>query len=264
MNITLSYQGINYNFDLRKDINIKYIHDLASRLISKDSSSFELLYKNKTLSQYENTTLMKDLIKDDKNICIIISQKYKNAMNDENKRIRKIKDLEKSRNSSKNNDLQIMITTPSITKVSSKSMNINQNFNQFRNKRKSPEYISENKVFEDIYNLKENEIFSLMNNLSRKIKEYDDILYKKYKNNFNNKLSSYEKIIIDYKDKQITFLKKLNEYLSNEQDFLSGEIQLDEFYNELKQYNNQKNIIIYNNDNIINNSFKSLNRNLKK
>jgi hypothetical protein len=125
--------------------------------------------------------------------------------------------------------------------------------NLFQNKKNiiSIEYISENKVFEDIYNIKENEIINLMKNLSQKIKEYDDILYKKYKKDskrHNNDLSLYEKNIIEFKDKQIKFLKKLMSYFdASEKDFLSGLICLTEFYNELKKYNRQKALIICNN-----------------
>ena len=43
MNIDLIYQGNKYNFDLRKDINLKYIHNLASKLIDKDISTFDLI-----------------------------------------------------------------------------------------------------------------------------------------------------------------------------------------------------------------------------
>ena len=267
MNLNLIYQGINYNFDLRKDINLKYVQDIASKLISKDSSTFELLYKNLFLSQYENSTPMKDIVKDDKNICIIISSKDKNKLQtiDGNKKLKRIKDLEQGRNTGNLNNLKIMLNSPILTPINSKNKSVNQDFKEIRNKnKKSLEYITENTVFEDIYNLKENEIFLLMNNLSQKIKEYDDVLYKKFKSNSksNNQLSLYEKVIIEYKDKQISFLKKLNEYFKNENDFFSGEFQLEEFCNELNKYNNPKHII-YNNDNNINNSFNSLNGNFK-
>ena len=270
MNINLIYQGVNYNFDLRKDTNIKYIRDLASKLISKDSSSFELLYKNENLSEYGNATLIKDLIKDDKNICIIIWEKNKNKpiKNDENKKLKKIRDFDQVRNTSHMNDTKIMLNSPLITPINSKNKSMNKNFNQIRiKKRKSKEYITENTVFEDIYNLKEKEIFSLMKSLTQKIKEYDGALYKKYKNNLiaNKKLSGFEKVIIDYKDKQISFLKKVNEYFSNEYDFFSGEIQLDEFCNELKKYNNPKNIVMLKNDNNDNISFNNINgKNISK
>ena len=267
MNLNLIYQGINYNFDLRKDINLKYVQDLASKLINKDSSTFELLYKNSFLSQYENSTPMKDIVKDDKNICIIISSKDKNKLQtiDGNKKLKRIKDLDEGRNTGNMNNLKIMLNSPILTPINSKNKSVNQDFKEIKNKKKKYlEYITENKVFEDIYNLKENEIFLLMNNLSQKIKEYDDVLYKKFKSNSksNNQLSLYEKVIIEYKDKQISFLKKLNEYFKNENDFFSGEFQLDEFCNELNKYNNPK-TIIYSNDNNINSSFNSLNDNFK-
>ena len=245
MNINLIYQGNNYNFDLRKDINIKYIHDLASKLISKDISTFELFYKMKNLSNYEDSTLLKDLAEDDNNISIIISpkQSINFTRNENNKKLKKLKDL------------KIILTTPPIVSpIDSKNKNNNTKMNLSKNKKsnKTLEYISENKVFEDIYNSKENEIISLMNNLSQKIKEYDNVLYKKYKNNSekgNNEISLYEKNIIDFKNNQIRFLKKLIDYfITSEKDFIQGSLPLADFYINLKQYNNPKIVDVNNNN----------------
>ena len=61
MNINLVYQNKSFNFDLRKDISIKYLEDLASKLINKDISSFELLYKDNILSDDKNS-LLKNII----------------------------------------------------------------------------------------------------------------------------------------------------------------------------------------------------------
>ena len=108
-------------------------------------------------------------------------------------------------------------------------------------------YTSQNKVFEEIYNTKDNEIFSLLKNLSQKIKEYDNILYKKYKNSFNknnNELIIFEKNIIDFKYKKIKFIKKLLNFF-DENDFPFNEIILDEFYKELDLYYNKDYIIQY-------------------
>ena len=79
-------------------------------------------------------------------------------------------------------------------------------------KKKKVEFTTENKVFEEAYNAKDNELLSLLKILSQKIKEYDDILYKKNKNNSNKnniELIIYENNIIAFKDKQIKFIKKL-------------------------------------------------------
>ena len=259
MNINLLYQGNNYNFDIRKDINIKYIHDLASKLISKDISTFELFYKKENLSDLEDSTLLKDLAKDDNNITIIISSKESVDFvinNDKNKKLKKLKDSEQSKNSVNINKLKILLNTPPIiSQINSKNKNANIKLNLSKNKKsiKTLEYISENKVFEDIYNSKENEIISLMNDLSQKIKEYDDILYKDYKyksERTNNEISLYEKNIIDFKNSQIKFLKKLLDYfITSEKDFMSGVLPLTDFYIDLKQYNNPKTIDINNNFN---------------
>ena len=257
MNINLIYQGNNYNFDLRKDINIRYIQDLASKLITRDISTFELFYKNDNLSDYQDSTLLKDLVKDDKNISIIIKTKesINFSSNEKNKKLKKLEDLEQSKNSMNINDLKIMLNTPPIgSLINSKNKNTNIKLNLSKNKKNKNtlEYISENKVFEDIYNSKENEIISLMNVLSQKIKEYDDVLYKSYKNKSergNDEVSLYEKNIIDFKNNQIRYLKKLLNYFNaTEKDFISGVLPLTDFYIDLKQYNNPKTIDINNNN----------------
>ena len=74
MDIDLKYKNNLYNFQLRKDISIKYIEDMASKLTNKDKSSFDLLYNNNILPGNSND-LLKDIIETEKNIPIIISQK---------------------------------------------------------------------------------------------------------------------------------------------------------------------------------------------
>ena len=177
MNISLVYQGNNFNFDLRKDVNIKYIQDLASKLISKDSSNLDLLYKNNYLSDYPNTTLIKDLIKDDGNVSIIITQKDKNnELSSDNQSKLKKKDLDQSKNSFNSKKI-LNLTSASPIQSQKRNQSVNQQLTNNIFHKKINEYISKNKVFEEVYNLKENEILSLMTNLSQRIKEYDDILY---------------------------------------------------------------------------------------
>ena len=219
MDINIIYLGNNYKFSIRNDANIKYIKDLSSKLISKDVSIIELIYNSNSLSDFEETTLMKDLTKGDNDICIFITIKNKTLpiSCDKPKKIKLIKGTNISKNiinlNSLKNTLNSSLTSPSP--INSKSKNSSQSVNLFQSKKnkKNNEYISENKVFEEIYNLKENEIFSLMKNLSQKIKEYDDILYKKNKINslkYNNNLYLYEKCVIEFKDKQITFTLNKN------------------------------------------------------
>lgn len=267
MNIDLIYQGKNYNFDLRKDVNIKYIQDLASKLISKDSKTFELLYNNMILSEHENTTLLKEITKEDNNISIIITTKDKVSMlfTDKTKKLKKIKDINLLKNISNINGLKIKLNSSLTSPINSNNKSTNLSIDILNNKKnKKPfEYISENKVFEEVYNSKENEIYSLMNILSEKMKEYDNVLYKNYKNNGkinNNEISSYEKNVIEFKDKQISFLKKLINYFNvNESEFICGNISLNDFYLDLKLFNNTKELIMPNN-----NKNKFLSNNNKK
>ena len=264
MNIDLIYQGQNYNFDLRKDVNIKYIQELASKLIGKDSTTFELLYKNTILSEHQNNTLLKEITREDNNISIIITTKDKASMlfTDKSKKLKKIKDINMLKNISNINGLKIMLNSSLTSPINSNNKNTNLSIDILNNKKikNSFDYISENKVFEEVYNSKEKEIYSLMNILSEKIKEYDNVLYKNYKNNGkinNNEVSSYEKNIIEFKDKQITFLKKLINYFNvNESEFICGNISLNDFFLDLKLYDNTKELVMPNNNKFLSNNKK--------
>ena len=232
MNINLIYKGKNYNFDLRKDITLKYIQNLVSKLISKNSSTIELMYKNSNLGEYPETTLLKDITKDDTAISITITLK-------ENNEKKKKKVLQDSKEKADLSNISNLKLNPNSQEIESKNK-ISISFYQNKKHKKTKDYISENKVFEDIYIIKDKEIISLMDNFSQKIREYDDILYKKYKNNSkrdNIELSIYEKSIIDFKDNHINYLKKLINYFDNSEDnFLTGNLPLTQFYSDLKQY----------------------------
>ena len=251
MNINLIYQNNSFNFDLRKDISIKYIEDLASKLINKDKSSFELLYKDNILSENKNS-LLKDIVETETNIPININTKYPIKQLKKSKKIfPKIK-LFNSKNIGDNNDLKnnnLLWNDAEISQsLSENSIKVFQNLSKYKLKNKNKiEYTTQNKVFEEIYNAKDNEISNLMKNLSQKIKEYDDVLYKRNKNNYNksnnNELITFEKKIIDFKDKQIQYLKKLIGFFepTKKNDFSSQsiDIDLDELYNELSSYDNK-------------------------
>ena len=251
MNINLIYQNNSFNFDLRKDISIKYIEDLASKLINKDKSSFELLYKDNILSENKNS-LLKDIVETETNIPININTKYPIKQLKKSKKIfPKIK-LFNSKNIGDNNDLKnnnLLWNDAEISQsLSENSIKVFQNLSKYKLKNKNKiEYTTQNKVFEEIYNAKDNEISNLMKNLSQKIKEYDNVLYKRNKNNYNksnnNELITFEKNIIDFKDKQIQYLKKLIGFFepTKKNDFSSQsiEIDLDELYNELSSYDNK-------------------------
>ena len=75
-------------------------------------------------------------------------------------------------------------------------------------KERNKKFHIKNEVFEEVYDNKENELLILMNNLSQKIKEYDDILYTKYRSDNklikdNRELLVFEKNIIDFKNWQL-------------------------------------------------------------
>ena len=247
MNINLIYQNNSFNFDLRSEISINYLEDLASKLINKDKSSFELLYKDEILSENKKL-LLKDIIKplDNEPINIYINNLEKQGK--PKKTFPKIKlfnnVISKGDNfGTKNNDIFLNETEISQS-LSENSLKVFQSLSKNNIKKKIKiEYTTQNKVFEEIYNAKDNELFSLLKALSQKIKEFDDILYKnnKYNNNKNNiELITYENNIINFKDKQIRFIKKLINFFDNKNlsSLSMRNNDLDEFYFELNKYDN--------------------------
>jgi len=256
MNINLIYKKYSFSFDLRKDISIKYVEDLASKLINKDKSSFHLLYKDNIISE-SSDSLLKDKVDTNSNIQIIISPKNDvprlNIMKILPK-VRKFKNINLNLNNKesidRNNDL-IINKTEILNSLSDNSLKEKQelsknNFSFDKYKIKEKKQKLKNAVFEGIYNNKENELLSLMINLSQKIKEYDSILYKKHKNDIRNsknnkELLLFEKNVIEFKNNQIKLFKKLIKYFeSKENDFLKGNIILNEFYSDLKNYDNKE------------------------
>jgi hypothetical protein len=256
MNINLIYKENSFSFDLRKDISIKYVEDLASKLINKDKSSFDLLYKDNIISE-SSDSLLKDIVDTDTNIQIIISPKNKVPKLNIMKILPKVKlfnninlNLNKKQSIDRNNDL-IINKTEIMNSLSDNSLKEKQelsknNFSFDKYKINGKKQQLKNAVFIGIYNNKENELLSLMINLSQKIKEYDSILYKKHKNDERNsknnkELLLFEKNVIEFKNKQINLFKKLIKYFeSKENDFLKGNIILNEFYSDLKNYDNNK------------------------
>jgi len=256
MNINLIYKKHSFSFDLRKDISIKYVEDLASKLINKDKSSFDLLYKENVISQ-SSDSLLKDVVDSDTNIQIIISLKNKVPKLNIMKILPKVKlvkninlNLNTKANIIRYNDL-IVNKTEILNSLSDNSLKEKQelsknnfSFDVYKIKEKKQQL--KNEVFEGVYNNKENELLSLMMNLSQKIKEYDSILYKKHKNDIRNsknnkELLLFEKNIIEFKNNQIKLFKKLIKYFESKgNDFLKGNIILKEFYSDLKNYDNKE------------------------
>jgi len=172
MNVSLIYQNSTFNFDLRKDILINYLEDLASKLINKDKSSFELLYKDYNLSEYANSPL-KDYIKEDINASIIIypkNTKQKLTIKKVLPKIKLIKSLNINNIEKNHKEKQYNLNVTETSQLFS-------DYSIEKKRKKENKFITENKIFEEIYDNKENELFSLMKNMSQKIKEYDNILY---------------------------------------------------------------------------------------
>ena len=244
MNINLIYQEKAFNFDLRTDTSVKYLEDLSSKLICKDKSTFTLVYKNNDLSKNPES-LLKELINtEETNIPIEISLK-----NNTKPKIKKIlpkielsKEI-KAHSKEKYHKGNILLNKTEIYNISNKGYSIKdlqeyskQNYSSDKYRMKKNDKIIKNEVFEALYNNKENEILSLMNNLSQIIKEYDTILYKKQNNERKNKeLLRFEKNVLEFKNNQIKLLQKLVNYFDKkESNYLKGNIDLDDFYLDLK------------------------------
>ena len=271
MHINFIYKNNNFNFDIKNDVSIVYLKNLVNKIIKRDNSSFDLFYNNKILS--EKGPSIFNIAKNETSIVIIISlkntSKSKKTLNDSKFKLPVLTTSNKPnisqtesyfKNNANSNESDIFSESEiKDLKHCAKALS-RKNFDQFQKK-----YITINKVFEDLYKLKEGEIYKLMKNIENKILEFDNVLYKNYKNSSNkdnSQLILFEKNIIDFKDRQIQFLKKiLNNFDSKESSFFSmGKINLDDFYLELSNYNKPN---IYYRNNAANTIKKGKNPNLK-
>ena len=190
MLIYFVYKNNSFNFNIKNDVSIVSLKNLASKLIQKDKTSFDLFYNNKILS--EKISSLFQLTKNETSIIIIISLKKVSNPNKNNIKM-KLPLIEAS-NKLINNQTELepkiklnlnQSENSSDLDLDSKEDNRKKNtYSKTKNdnkiKEKKEEYISINKVFEDVYNSKDEEIISLNKNFRNKILEYDDILYKKY------------------------------------------------------------------------------------
>lgn len=111
-----------------------------------------------------------------------------------------------------------------------KKLKYNLSISTTKKKLKEKKYHIKNEVFEEIYDNKESELLNLMKTLSQKIKEYDDILYQKYKSDSKNRdLLLFEKNIIDFKNRQLQYIKKLLNYFEEK-------FELSEFFLGTKKF----------------------------
>ena len=240
------YKNNTFNFSIKNDVSITYLKNLASKMIKQDKSSFDLFYNNKILSETDSSLF--HISNKEANIPIIISLKKNHSGNKEVKL-----PLLTLPNKSNLNLNESDIYTESFSREMN---NFSKNYSNKKNgkiklKEKKDEYISINTVFEDVYNSKDDEIFLLMKNLANKILELDNTLYKKFKTSYskdNTQLLLFEQNILNFKDKQIKYFKKLINYFDNTDSsfFSKGKFNLDEFYLELSNYNNNRNININN------------------
>ena len=253
MNVFFIYKNNTFNFNIKKDVSITYLKNLVSQMIQKDKSCFELFYKNKIIS--ENGNSLYQVAENETNVPIIISLKNYNNMKTVNSSDKKLKlpvltqqnqiNPIKTEGNVIDNHVNINLNESEVFS-NSFSKELNQFIKGPGRQKKKIKYITINKVFEEVYNKKEESIINLMTDLKNKILDYDNALYYNYKNKKdkdNKDLLLYEKNVINFKEKQIQFLKKLLSYFDiTEASFFSvGKLNLEEFYQELFNYNNNKN-----------------------
>jgi len=261
MYVLIIFKNVTYNLELKEDISIINLKNLVSKQIKRVKTSFDLMYNQKILPDDELSLF--SITKGARNARIKVLLKRSHSNNNKISLNKKI-ELPLIPSSSKinittNEDSNLKFPklnlneTETNSNSSSKELNkISESFQTSKSFKKvnqrNIEYKTKNKVFEDIYNNKEETIINLMNELKNKILELDDVLYRKNKNGYNknNKIVIYEKNIINYKDKQIQFLKNLlQNFEGKKTPFSEEEINLSNFYFELSNYNTNKNTNIF-------------------
>ena len=252
MNVFFIYKNNTFNFHIKNDVSITYLKNLVSKMIEKDKSSFDLFYNNKIL--LENSYTLFQVAKNETNIPIIVSLKNNNKkVNSMDKKLKlpvltQTNQINPSKTEANEIDNNTNINESEILS-NSFSKDLNQFIKGTSNQKRKLKYTTINKVFEEVYNKKEESIINLMTDLKNKILEYDNALYYNYKSKKdkdNKDLLLYEKNVINFKDKQIQFLKKLLSFFDiTEASFFSvGKLNLEEFYQQLYNYYNNKSTFI--------------------
>ena len=260
MNINLVNKDKIYNFDIPPNASLKYIYNLAFKLLNSDSAVFDIKYKNIKFSDYPKNKLFTELISEEDSII------YLTIIEKESVTSTSTFPSEKYTGREKNNNSKIEINiSPKIIY----NKNIAQNnriiykplqFNNiplkksiqkkigkkiFLNNKKLNKTKFENKVFGKDYDKKEEEILSLLKTLSEIVKEKDNYLYKKKLKIIKtdgDELSILEKKIKDFQDKRIRYIKKLiNDLNKNEIENNLGEDYLLKFYKDIDNYVNDDN-----------------------
>lgn len=82
MNINLSYEGKNYNFDVPKNVKIDYLKELSSKLFKSDKKLLELMCNNIKIDGKNEDILIQDLIPKDKTSTILTVQMNEDLQKD--------------------------------------------------------------------------------------------------------------------------------------------------------------------------------------
>ena len=201
MNVLIVYKNQTYNIKIKDDISIINLKNLVSKKIQRNKTSFDLYYNNEIL--LENESSLFQITEGERNVRIIVLLKRTSSINkmylvNKKKELPFLtlssKSMDKEDDDLKLNLEETEIFSNSSTKDLNKYTKLNKRSNiTLKAKQQTIKYTTRNKVFEDIYNTKEENIIDLMKELKNKILEYDNILYRNNKNGYdnNNKLLIY-------------------------------------------------------------------------
>ena len=197
MNIKLIYEDKTYQFDISKDVTIKYIEYLSSKIFRISQHKIELIYNNEKINKNDQNSLLIDYINNNEKYITIIVEINNNINN----------------NNNFNNDNQSQCTFDSnninFYKIDIDDINGNQKikkeqqYNYLKNKfYKLDAIIIKEKnfgkkfgiIFEKIFNLYENALIQFKNNILKAEKcfsfFFDYSLYNKTKKLFINNLTA--------------------------------------------------------------------------
>ena len=280
MYVLIIFKNVTYNLEIKEDISIINLKNLVSKQIKRVKTSFDLMYNQKILPDDELSLF--SITKGARNARIKVLLKRSHSNNNKISLNKKI-ELPLIPSSSKinittNEDSNLKFPKLNLNETETNSNSSSKELNKISESFQTPksckkvnqrniEYKTKNKVFEDIYKNKEETIINLMNELKNKILELDDVLYRKNKKGYNknNKIVIYEKNIINYKDKQIQFLKNLlQNFEGKKTPFSEEEINLSNFYFELSNYNTNKNTNIFIQNYSLKNGKKNINSTFNK
>ena len=239
MNINLICARKAYNFVLPLEVSLNYIKKLSCRIFKCEL--FDIYYKGEKIIKEDNNekTLLKDIINEgESNITLKIV-------------------LNPTLSSSTKNQTSSISNAPvPTTKTNKTSLDLGGISEFLENSSKMLINNKRNKLFEALYKQKSKNLFSCIKAFNKKVIEIDNYLYKKKPNNKNDNLSNFENNLYEFIDglklyfTRLLTLLEVNDYSSYNEIIQN----LNSFYNELFNLDENETNINYKTANKINNT----------